>query len=163
MNWFEFLEKSIWFGSAAVGFAILFNVPIRTLKVIIVLGAVGGLIKTALLLADINVVLASLGGSISIGFLSVYAAHILHTPPMIFAIPSVIPMVPGVFAYRMMIGLMKLSSNLPDDTYSQILSDTVNNGIKAIFILLSLALGVAIPFLITRKDTIKVGKRKYQE
>lgn len=163
MNWIEFFEKGVWFGSAAVGFAILFNVPVRTLKFIILMGAVGGLIKTALLFFDVNVVLASLGGSISVGFLSVYAAHILHSPPMIFAIPSVIPMVPGVFAYRMMIGFMKLSANMPDDTYNQVLSDTVNNGIKAIFILLSLALGVAIPFLITRKDTIKMGKQRFQE
>lgn len=155
MEVLQFLEKAIWFGFAAVGFAILFNVPVRTLKLIFVIGALGGLVKSLILLAGINVVLASLGGAVFVGTISIYAAHYLHSPPMIFAIPSVIPMVPGVFLYRTMIGFMKLSSNVPDDSYSEILNSTIKNGLTATFVLLTLALGVGLPILVSRKETIK--------
>ncbi|WP_306416982.1 threonine/serine exporter family protein [Fulvivirga maritima] len=152
-----FFEKGIWFGSAAIGFAILFNVPVRTLRYIFIIGALGGLLKTLLLWLGINVIVSSLGGATLAGYMGVFAAHDKHAPPMVFSIPSVIPMVPGVFAYRMMLGLIKLSI-IPDENYEKVLSETISNGLNATFILLSLALGVAIPLLVTRKESVKKAK-----
>ena len=40
------LEKGIWFGFAALGFAILFNVPQRTLLIIWSIGALGRHLET---------------------------------------------------------------------------------------------------------------------
>jgi len=155
MEWFSFFEKGIWFGFAALGFAILFNVPPRTLVIVWLLAAVGGLTKLLMLHFDIGVVMASFGGASVIGILSIPAAHNKHAPPLVFAIPAVIPMVPGVFTYKMILGLIKLAGDPGSSTYTQILSETVNNGIKVLFILMSLAVGVAIPMLITRKSTVK--------
>ena len=150
------LEKGIWFGFAALGFAVLFNVPQRTLIVIWMLGAAGGLTKLLLMQASIGIVFSTLAGAAVIGTLSVSAAHNKHAPPLVFSIPSVIPMVPGAFAYRMMLGLIKLAGTaVTDPTYHQTLAETTSNGLKTMFILMSLAAGVAIPMLISRKDTIK--------
>jgi len=156
MDFINILEKGFWAGFAALGFAILFNVPQRTLLIIWSMGALGGLLKFLLLGLEVNIVLASLAGASLIGVLSVYAAHNKHAPPLVFSIPSVIPMVPGTFAYRMMLGCMELvgtSSN--SETYLKTLAETTNNGLKAIFILIALSAGVAIPMLVTRKDTFK--------
>ena len=150
------LEKGIWFGFAALGFAVLFNVPQRTLIVIWMLGAAGGMTKLLLMQANIGIVVATFAGAAVIGVLSVSAAHNKHAPPLVFSIPSVIPMVPGAFAYRMMLGLIKLAGTaVTDPTYHQILAETTSNGLKTMFILMSLAAGVSIPMLISRKDTIK--------
>lgn len=158
MEWLKFLENGIWFGIAATGFAILFNVPRRTLLIIWVLAAIGGLTKLMMLHLGLSVVLSSLLGSSVIGILSNYAAHNKHSPPLVFAIPSVIPMVPGVFAYQMILGLIKLAGNTSANDYSIVLSQTVSNGLKVMFILMSLSVGVAIPMLITRKSSIKRTK-----
>jgi uncharacterized membrane protein YjjB (DUF3815 family) len=65
-------------------------------------------------------------------------------------------MVPGVFAYRMMLGCMELAgTGSNSETYLKTLAETTNNGLKAIFILIALSAGVAIPMLVTRKDTFK--------
>lgn len=154
MNWLAFFEKGIWFGFAALGFAILFNAPKRSLLHIFGIAALGGLFKTWLLAWDVHIILASLGGAVLVGYVSILAAHDRHAPPMVFAIPAVIPMVPGVFAYRMMLGVIELST-IPHQEYELVLAETISNGLKASFILLSLALGVAIPYLISRKDSIK--------
>jgi len=164
MDFINILEKGFWAGFAALGFAILFNVPQRTLFVIWAMGALGGLLKFLLLGMEVNIVLASLAGASLIGVLSVYAAHNKHAPPLVFSIPSVIPMVPGTFAYRMMLGCMELvgtSSN--SDTYLKTLAETTNNGLKAIFILIALSAGVAIPMLVTRKDTFKRIKSSVEQ
>lgn len=149
------LEKGMWFGTAAVGFAVLFNVPRRAIAPVFILGLVGGLSKTVLLQFEINVIVSTLAGATVIGFLSIPFAHKRHAPPPIFAIPAVIPMVPGIFAYRMMLGLINLAGTINPANYTQILSETINNGLKVMLILMSLAGGVGIPMLITRKDSAK--------
>lgn len=164
MDWIAILEKGFWAGFAALGFAILFNVPQRTLLVIWAMGALGGLTKFILLGLEVNIVLASLAGATLIGILSVYAAHNKHAPPLVFSTPSVIPMVPGAFAYRMMLGCMELANtSVNSDTYMKTLAETTNNGLKALFILIALSAGVAIPMLVTRKDTFKRIKSSVEE
>lgn len=154
----DILSKSFWSGMAAIGFAILFNVPHRTVFTIWALGAIGGIVKFTAMSSDIGIVFASFLGATAIGILSVQMAHLQKTPPLIFSIPSVIPMVPGFFAYKMMLGLIALTSMKNTDTYLQTLIETVNNGAKMTFILISLATGVAIPMLLSRKDSFKKSK-----
>jgi len=164
MDWIAILIKGFWAGFAAMGFAILFNVPQRTLLVIWAMGAIGGLMKFFLLGLEVNIVLASLGGATLIGILSIYAAHNKQAPPLVFSTPAVIPMVPGAFAYRMMLGCMELANTtINSDTYLKTLAETTNNGLKALFILIALSAGVAIPMLVTRKDTFKRIKSSSEE
>ncbi|EHQ25802.1 threonine/serine exporter family protein [Mucilaginibacter paludis] len=163
MEWLLISEKGFWFGCAAIGFAVLFNVPRRTLPSIFILGALGGLTKVILVHFGANVIVSTFLGAMLIGFLSIYFAHYKHAPQPIFAIPAVIPMVPGVFAYRMMLGLISLAGDNNPATYGPVLAETMHNGLKVMFILMSLATGVGIPMLITRKESakdIRFGKTK---
>jgi len=154
MEWILILSKAFWSGWAALGFGILFNVPPRTLFALWIGGAIGVMIKFSLLQMSVSVVLASFIGASVVGILSIPIAHARHVPPMIFAIPSVIPLIPGVFAYRTMLGLIKLTGTIGTD-YNTILSDTINNGAKTLFIIMSLAIGVAIPMHVMRKESAK--------
>jgi uncharacterized membrane protein YjjB (DUF3815 family) len=154
MDWILILSKAFWCGWGALGFGILFNVPPRTLFSIWVLGALAGFLKFTLLQFSVGVILASFAGALAVGISSIPIAHFRHAPPMIFAIPSIIPLIPGVFAYRTMLGLMKLTGNIGAD-YNQIISETVNNGSKTIFIIMSLAMGVAVPMHLMRKESVK--------
>lgn len=152
------ISKSIAAGIAGVGFAILFNVPQRTLFPIGILSALGGLVKFGTMHFGVDIVLASFLAAIIIGVTSIKVAYSKDSPPLVFYIPSVIPMVPGFFIYKMMLGIMSLTTVNDTDVYLQNLIATVNNGTKAIFILISLGIGVAVPMLITRKETIKKKK-----
>ncbi len=154
MDWL-LLEKGIWFGFAALGFAILFNVPGRTLVIIWLLAAMGGLTKIIFLNYGVNVILSSFAGASLIGIASIPMAHYKHTPPLIFSIPALIPMVPGAYAYRTMLGLMNLTVIPTNESYSQILNETVSNGFKTLFIVMTLAVGASIPMLVTRKSSAK--------
>jgi uncharacterized membrane protein YjjB (DUF3815 family) len=151
----EILTKSFWAGIAAIGFAILFNVPRRVIFPIWTLGALGGLIKFTAMNFEVGIVFASFLGATVIGIVSIQMAHMRNSPPLVFSIPSVIPMVPGVFAYKMMLGMIALTSIENTDTYLKTLIETVNNGSKMMFVLISLGIGVAIPMLITRKESVK--------
>ena len=155
MEILEIISKSIAAGIAGVGFAILFNVPQRTLLPVGILSALGGLVKFGTMYLDLGIVLASFLAAIMIGLVSIRMAYSKDSPPLVFYIPSVIPLVPGFFIYKMMLGIMSLTTINDTQLYLQNLIATVNNGAKAIFILISLGIGVAVPMLITRKETIK--------
>ena len=154
MNWLIMLEKCFWFGAAALGFSVLFNVPSRTLSIVWLLGATGGLFKLVALEYGLGPVMASFLGASAVGLLSIPAAHNKHAPPLVFSIAAVIPMVPGVFAYRMMLGVISLTGDI-GDSYGQVLAETVNAGVKTLFILMALAVGVGVPNIITRKQSAK--------
>jgi uncharacterized membrane protein YjjB (DUF3815 family) len=151
----EILIKSFWAGIAAIGFAILFNVPRRTLFPIWCIGAMGGLIKFTAMNYEMGVVFASFLGAVAVGIVAIQMAHLKDSPPLVFSIPSVIPMIPGVFAYKFMLGMIALTSIEKTDIYLQTLIETVNNGSKMMFVLIALGTGVAIPMLLTRKESIK--------
>lgn len=155
MDWSFFFEKWIWFGLAAIGFGILFNVPKRTIVAIFCMGALGGALKLLVLYWLDNVIIATLTGAMLVGFLSVFAAHFKHSPPFVFAIPAVIPMVPGMFAYKTMKGVIALTANKKPEEFIDLLNNTVNNGLKTMFILLAIAIGVFAPMLLTRRDSAK--------
>ncbi|SFU27925.1 Uncharacterized membrane protein YjjB, DUF3815 family [Pustulibacterium marinum] len=155
MEYVDLLEKWIWFGIAAIGFAALFNVPKRTLLSVFILAALGGTVKLIFFFVTESVVIGTLLGAITVGFLSVIAAHKNHTPPFVLAIPAVIPMVPGSFAYHTMKGIIHLTNNTNSDLFVSLLNDTMTNGLKTMFILLSIALGVSMPMLLTRRESVK--------
>lgn len=155
MDYIALLEKGIWLGFAAIGFAALFNVPRRTLALIYLIAAIGGMLKFYCIPLEVGLILSTLCGSSFIGFASILAAHYRKSPPMTFALPALIPMIPGLFAYKAMVGIIRLTAEKDPAAYGKLFFETVNNGLSALFIILALAAGVAIPMLITRKETVK--------
>ena len=155
-DWANILFKAFWCGCAAVGFGILFNVPSKTLFMIWAGGAIAGLVKfTALfLIPSAPVIQSSFYASLAVSIFCIPVAHSRHEAPMIFAIPSVIPLVPGVFAYHTMFGIIKLTGKIGSD-YALTLSETVYNGVTTLFIIMAISLGVAIPIHIMRRDPSK--------
>jgi uncharacterized membrane protein YjjB (DUF3815 family) len=163
-DWINILLKAFWCGWAAVGFGILFNVPPKTLFGSWIGGAIAGFIKFTVLFlsASSAIIQSSFFAAVAVGIFSVPIAERRHEPPMIFAIPSIIPLIPGVFAYRTMLGLIKLTGDVRED-YSLILSQTVHNGVTTLFIIMSIAIGVAIPIHVIRKDPSKKISVKFSD
>ena len=149
-------HKACWCGVAALGFGILFNAPRRALAFIWLGGFVAGSIKFGMLESGLagGIVSASFAAAVGVGFLSIPVAHKSHVPPVIFSIPSIIPLVPGVFAYRTMLGFMKLTAQ-PDSGYAQNLAETFQNATVTLFVIMAISLGVAVPMHIFRKKSAK--------
>jgi uncharacterized membrane protein YjjB (DUF3815 family) len=152
MELFVIPAKACWCGCAAVGFAILFNTPHRILLFVGLGGFVAGLVKFMLIdTTGSGIVFSTAVAAASVGFTSMLFAQRWKMPALVIAIPSVIPLIPGVFAYRTMLGLMKLSATVGAD-YLSILSETIHNGVLTLFIVMVIAIGAVIPiFLIERR------------
>lgn len=150
MNFLQILYDFFWSGIAAFGFALLFNVPKRTLLSCVIIGAVGNTIRSILLQTGVDIGLATLAGSTTVGFMGVYLSGKLFAPPPVFTIPGVIPMIPGTFAYKTMIGLLKISV-ISTSASTELINQTTVNAVKTLIILIALAVGIAIPNLLFQR------------
>jgi len=151
--WVDIFLNACWCGVGAFGFAVLFNIPTRALFSIWLCGFGVGFIKFLMIDPQIGsgLITASLLAASAVGFVSIPLAHWRHTPPVTISIPSVIPLVPGLLAYRTMLGLMKFIN----DTDVEVLTQMVHNASMTLFITLSLSLGVTLPMLLFRIQSVK--------
>ncbi len=161
MELLEVIYKGFWCSLAGFGFGVLFNAPKRSLWMILLVGFMGGLVKFGLMLPEIGgkVVLATFAASLVVGFTGVFLGNLQKLIPMMVTIPSVIPLVPGAFAYRAMLSLMELGTP-PDDNYGQIVNQAIYNGAMTLFVLLAISLGVSIPLVIFRLEFLGKGRTR---
>ena len=52
----------------------------------------------------LGLITSTLSGTVLIGLLGIVLAHRVHTPPIVFTMPACITMIPGMYAYKTMLG-----------------------------------------------------------
>ncbi len=126
----------------AVGFALIFNVPFKALKYCAGLAGLGHGLRTLLVHFDMPFVFATFFASALIGFLGVHLSHRYLAHPKVFTVAAIIPMIPGVFAYKAMIAMVQLHHY----GFSHALFESmVTNFIQTMFIMGALAFGLSLP------------------
>ena len=149
--WELLMQNSIWAGLAAVGFALLFNVPRRTLFGCTLAGALGYAVRSLLLeLGLVGIETGTLLAATLVSVLGVLFGRVWRVPAVVFAVPGLIPFVPGSLAFRAVSDLLTLTTGaVADDT---LLMKAVVSTLKSILIVGAIAAGVAVPSLLLRRD-----------
>jgi len=141
------LLDGFWAAIAALGFAILFNVPRRALPVCMLAGALGHATRTGLMTQGIAVEVAVLAGAVIVGLLGEFFQRRMKIPRIVFTVPGVIPMVPGSLAFGAMESLLGLSGADPAMA-TQLLTMASIDIIRTLLILIALGAGISIPILL---------------
>lgn len=129
----------------AVGFALVFNVPVHALRFCAILGAVGHGSRYLMMHFGIPIEWATFFAASIVSFIGVYWSKKFLAHPKVFTVAGIIPMVPGVFAYKAMIAMVQINH----DGFSLLLLQTLmENFLKAMFIIAGLAVGLAVPGLL---------------
>ncbi len=139
----------------AVGFAILFNTPRRILYVAGLLGGLGHCIRFLLVENGVGLVPATLAAAVFIGLAGIPLAHRVHTPPVVFTMPACITMIPGLYAYRAMLGCVRITDLELVKHSSELLPTTVHYFVLTASLLFTLAIGICIGPLLFRKNSAK--------
>ncbi|MCA9937590.1 MAG: threonine/serine exporter family protein [Anaerolineales bacterium] len=142
-------QDAFWAGVTAVGFAILFSVPRRDLPGAFLTGAAGHCTRALLAQWGVPLEGATLAGAVVVGVLGNLLAQRLHKPTFVFTVPGVIPMVPGVFAFQTMMGILRVTTAAGGEV-SGVLVDAGINAIHTALLLGALALGISVPRLLFR-------------
>lgn len=145
------LQNTFWAGIAALGFAVLFNVPRRALFGCALGGALAYAVRTVLVQFGLTgIEAATLLGATVVGFVGMRFGHRWRVPAPVFVVPGVIPLVPGYLAFRTMIDLLTLTTNAPAVDQALLLAAAANS-LKTTLIVAGIAAGVAVPSLLLRR------------
>jgi uncharacterized membrane protein YjjP (DUF1212 family) len=149
--------KFLYGGITSLGFAVLFNTPKRALWVVFLLGGIGFMIKYFLNIEmNFSQLFAVFCASCFVGISGTYFAHRTHTPPVVFTIPAVINMIPGLLSYKFMMGIIKwiMQPNGKVQNANEVI-ETLNTGVSAVFIVFALAFGVAFAVIVFKNHSVK--------
>ena len=150
MDWLLLLLDDMFFAAIpAVGFALVFNVPPKALKYFALLGALGHVTRTILMHNDVPIVFATLVGAALIGFIGVHLSHRYLAHPKVFTVAAIIPMIPGVQAYKAMIAIVQIHHyGFSNALFEQMIASFINTT----FILGALVFGLALPGLLFYRE-----------
>lgn len=164
----NYFEYAIAAAISAMGFSMIFNIPRRLLWVV----ALGGIIavctrnfvnlgaSTGNIGLDMGLVVGSFTGAALVSIIAVKAVHWFHAPNHVLTIPSVIPMIPGVLMYRLLLGFINLR---PDNMDSVLpLLKALDSGINSALVILFISVGVAIPNIFARRYIASDREKKLQ-
>ncbi|KFZ39224.1 membrane protein [Shewanella mangrovi] len=130
----------------AIGFAMLFNVPKRFLIFCAIAGAIGHCARTVMLRYGLPIEWATFVAAALIGVITIAFAKRHLAPPLLYAVAAIIPMIPGSYAFNTVIAIVKLTAS--HSLQPELLNSAVTNGLKTIFILGALSVGLAMPALV---------------
>ncbi len=148
-------------GTVAAGaFAVLFNVPVRVLLVTALSGGIALVVRALVAGNSPSLAFGTFLGALSVGVWAAYWSYRVDTPGHVISIPGMIPLIPGVFAYKTLMGIWQFVYLEPQDRVPK-LAETVHSGLQTALILLGISLGIAIPNVIHRFIAEK-GKNRPQ-
>ena len=145
---------------AAIGFAVISNPPRKAIFVSAILAALGHSLRFFLIKSGLDISLATFFAATFIGLLSIVFARIIHCPAEVFSFPSLLPMIPGMFAYRTILSVIRFMQTTDVLKSQHFMMDFFHNGMTTLFILLALVVGVSLPILFFPKLSFSVT-RKY--
>ena len=140
----KLILESLFASVASVGFAMVFNVPKHTLIYCAFGGAITYIIRTLSLHVGLGIEISTFIASTFIGILALYWSRKHLIPRPVYTVASIIPMIPGTFAFSAMISLVDMNSH---GVTPQLIEIFIENGLKAVSILGAISFGLALPSL----------------
>ncbi|UJF20094.1 threonine/serine exporter family protein [Vibrio sp. SS-MA-C1-2] len=129
----------------AVGFALVFNVPVKALKYCAIGGAIGHGLRYIGLHFGLSLEWSTLIAASTVGMIGIHWSHRFLAHPKVFTVAAMIPMVPGVFAFKAMIALVQINSQ---GFNPELWAVFIENSLTTMFTVGALAIGLAMPGLL---------------
>ena len=171
---------------AAIGFGAISDPPLRAFPSIALLAAAGhalrfglmtcaGLdITTATLCASlliglgfalmqwgVDIASASLCASVTIGVGSLLLGGRIRCPMTVLFIPALLPMVPGIYAYKTVFALIMLMQHTAEsDAARQYMDAFLLNATVTVSVVFMLAVGSTVPILLFRRRAFSLTRRR---
>ena len=132
---------------AAIGFAIIFNVPKRLLAVAAMGSSIAVCLRNLLVISyQIPLTEATFVGAAMVSILGFILMKSFHAPFFVITIPAVIPLIPGVLLYRLLYDLILINQLSPQE-----LLLGLRNGIEGILVIIAISLGVTLPDVVAHQ------------
>ena len=96
-------------------------------------------LRFCLMYTGVDIASASLCASVAIGIGSLLLGGRIHCPMTVLFIPALLPMIPGMYAYKTVFSMIMFMQNLDDPSAAGYLAAIVRNGFVTFSVIFMLA------------------------
>ena len=157
----EIFSDAFFAAIAAIGFAAISNPPRNAYIYCAFIAAVGHSVRYILMspsIISMPIVPASGFAAFLIGLLAVLLSPIAKTPSETFLFPSLLPMIPGIYAYKTFGGLAMCLIHNSESEFGHYFYLFISNGLTCGFIILAMVVGSTIPIFMLKRISFKATR-----
>lgn len=148
----QILQDSLFAALASTGFAYISRPPVRALPFCAVIAAIGHSSRYLMIHASgLHIVTATLAASFIIGLLAVLLSRMARMPAEVFLFPALLPMIPGIYAYKAFGALTMCILRESPEAFSGYFYQLAHNGMTCLAILLCMVIGATVPIFIFKR------------
>ena len=159
--WLNIFLDGLFAAIAAIGFASISNPPKRAYLYCAIIGAVGHAIRYILMNNDywqVHITLASTIAAFFIGLLAVYLAPKAKCPAETCFFPALLPMIPGMYAYRAIGAILHCLSYSDEEVFNHYLYLLTFNGLTCICTIMGMVIGATIPVFMFKNISFRATR-----
>ena len=147
---------------AAIGFGAISDPPLKAFPYIAILAAVGHALRFCLInYLGVDIATASFCASFTIGMGSLWLGSIIYCPMTVLYIPALLPMIPGMYAYKVVFSLIMFMQNINiPELEQQYMQTMFVNAVVTGSVIFMLAVGATIPVFIFKSKAYSLTRRK---
>ena len=147
-------EDGIFAAIAAIGFSSISNTPRRAYLTCALIAAIGHAIRYVLTLPELgglHIIPPAAAASFAALLSAVLFASRIKCPAEVCFFPALLPMIPGMYAYRTIEALLSCLYHTQEEAFSHYFYLFAFNGLTCSFIILGMVIGATIPIFLLKK------------
>lgn len=151
----DILLDGLFAAVAAIGFGAISDPPMRAFPRIALLAAIGHALRFTL-----DIAIASLFAAFAIGMGSLWLSRGVRCPMTCLYIPALLPMVPGIYAYKTVFSLIMFLQSLDRaDEGMRYMQQFFLNATVSLSVIALLAAGATLPIFIFKRRAFSMTRR----
>lgn len=157
----QILQDAFFAAIAAIGFAAISHPPKRAFLYCGLIAAIGHSTRYLLMNLDsinMHILPATFLASLLIGILAVLFSPIARTPAETCLFPSLLPMIPGMYAYKAFGAFLMCVMAEKAEEFDSVFFLCAHNALICGMILLSMVIGATIPIFILNKISFQATR-----
>ena len=158
----QILQDALFAAIAATGFAAISRPPRRAYLYCALIAAIGHSIRFVLMNVGpmhLHIIAATLIASFVVGTLAVFLSPIARTPAETCLFPALLPMIPGIYAYKAFGGLAMCVVRDGQQMFDYYFYLFAHNAITCGAILMCMVIGATIPIFIFKNVSFQATRR----
>ncbi len=157
----DIISDGIFAAFAGIGFGAISNPPKRAFLYIAILAAIGHAFRFCLMnYSGMDIAASSFFAALTIGILSLWLGSLSHCPTTVLYIPALLPMIPGMYAYKMIFAMVMFMQNLGTSVLvEKYMQEMFLNATVTVSVVFLLAFGATIPIFIFPKKAYSMTRK----
>ncbi|MDE6297586.1 MAG: threonine/serine exporter family protein [Muribaculaceae bacterium] len=159
----EIIKDGFFAAIAAIGFSAISRPPKQAYLWCALIAATGHSFRFLLMQTEgfhLHIVLATTLASFLIGIMAVLLSPRTKVPAETYLFPSLLPMIPGIYAYKTITGLVMCMYQSSETVFEKDFYLFASNGLTCFFILLGMAIGATIPIFMLKRISFQATRHK---